>query len=240
MPGPGWRRWVRKIRGVDALDELVRAPLFRGLSRESLKPVAPALQRKKIPKGGFAWLEESPATALIIVVRGRVECSRTSPEGALIVVEHNGPGDVGGLPALLIEGAKRMTEGRTLEDTVVLTFEREAFFELLEHEPAVMRRVLDHVARAARMELQMFSDQAFLDLRSRVASKLSDLAGQNGEPGDDGTIVVKVSQRGLAHMVAASREKVNRALARLASDGLIRQEFGRITILQPEQMRNRF
>ena len=225
---------------MDAIDGLLQAPFFRGVARERVEFLASSLHRKEIPKGGFAWFEGSAATALVVVVEGRIECSRTSASGEHIVVEYNGPGDVGGLPALLIEGATRMTQGKALEDSVVLGLEREAFFTILELEPTVMRRVLDNVARAARTELQMFSDRAFLDLRSRVASKLYDLARQNGEPAADGTATVKVSQRALAAMVAGSREKVNRALARLVADGLIRQEPGRITILQPERMRSLF
>ncbi len=38
-------------------------------------------------------------------------------------------------------------------------------------------------------------------------------------------------------MVAASREKVNRALARLAADGIIRQDPGAIRIVDPSRLR---
>ena len=225
---------------MDALDALAQTPIFRGGTRPSLEQIASSLHRKVIRKGGFAWLEQSAATVVYVVEAGRIECSRTSPSGEHIVVEYYGPGEVGGLPGALIDGATRMTQGKALEETVVLGLEREALFALLEREPTVMRRVLDNVARAARVELHAFSDVAFLDLRSRVANKLFDLAAQHGEPSKDGdTISVKVSQRSLAAMVAASREKVNRALARLSAEGVIRQDPGRITVLIPERVRKR-
>jgi CRP-like cAMP-binding protein len=122
---------------------------------------------------------------------------------------------------------------------VVLSLEREALFELLEREPRVMRRVLDNIARLARRELHTFSEVAFLDVRSRVSHKLADLAAQAGTPAGGAHPTIKVSQRALAGMVAASREKVNRALAQLAAEGIISQRVGAITILDPAALHER-
>jgi CRP/FNR family transcriptional regulator, cyclic AMP receptor protein len=227
------------MRNVDALEALVRAPLFRGLPRESLEPLAPSLHRKEIRKGGFVWHEDSPATVIYIVLQGRIEVTRTSSRGEHIVVDYFGPGDVGGLPSILIEGATRMTAGKAVEETVVLSLEREPLFALLEREPVVMRRVLDNIARLARMELHTMSEIAFLDVGGRVAHKLSDLATLSGRASDGGPITITVSQRALAAMVAASREKVNRALARLSEEGIIRKDVGSITILDPDRLRAR-
>jgi CRP/FNR family transcriptional regulator, cyclic AMP receptor protein len=227
------------MRSVDALEALVRAPLFRGLPRESLEPLAPALRRKEVRKGAFVWHEESRATVLYVVLQGRIEVTRTSSRGEHIVVDYFGPGDVGGLPSILIEDATRMTAGKAAENTVVLTLEREPLFALLEREPVVMRRVLDNIARAMRMELHTLSEVAFLDVGGRVAHKLSDLASLSGVPSDGNHITIKVSQRALAAMVAASREKVNRALARLASEEIIRLDVGTITVLDPARLRAR-
>jgi CRP-like cAMP-binding protein len=83
------------------------------------------------------------------------------------------------------------------------------------------------------------SEIAFLDVGGRVAHKLSDLATLSGQASADGPITIQVSQRALAAMVAASREKVNRALARLSDEGIIRKEVGSITILDPDRLRAR-
>ena len=224
---------------MDALEVLVHAPLFRDARRESLETLAPTLRRKEVRKGGYVWLEGSPATVIYILVEGRVEVSRSSSRGDRLVIEYYGPGDIGGLPSLVIEGSTRMTDGQALEDTVVLSIEREPFFQLLEREPVIMRRVLDSIARLARRELHTFSQVAFLDVRGRVAHKLSDLVESYGRADGDGRVKIKVSQRALAGMVAVSREKVNRALARLAEEGIIGMEKGAITILDLARLRAR-
>ena len=50
---------------------------------------------------------------------------------------------------------------------------------------------------------------------------------------------MRLSQRTLAGMVAASRENVNRALRRFETRGDILQEAGSITIVRPGELRKR-
>jgi DNA-binding GntR family transcriptional regulator len=49
----------------------------------------------------------------------------------------------------------------------------------------------------------------------------------------------EISQSTLAAMIGVSRENVNRALATLVSDGLIRREKGRYVILDEARLRDR-
>jgi CRP-like cAMP-binding protein len=98
LPSLAARRGAR-VTGIDAAPELID----RGVGRDALEPLAAALRRKEIRKGGFVWLEESSATAIFIVVEGRIEVSRTSPHGEQLIVDLYRAGDVGGLPSILIE-----------------------------------------------------------------------------------------------------------------------------------------
>jgi CRP-like cAMP-binding protein len=53
------------------------------------------------------------------------------------------------------------------------------------------------------------------------------LADEYGKPGKDGTrIEVKLSQKDLATLVGASREKVNRQLRQWEQDGVLGKEGG--------------
>lgn len=205
---------------------------------ESLAWLGPRVRRQAFRKGAFVWLEGDPGDIVQVLVEGRIKTSRVSATGEELVLQYETSGDVLGLPAALIDGATRMTQGEALEDVVLIALDRDVFVELLERQPLVMRRVLDIVARTARGVLETLSGVGFLDVRSRVAQKLLDLAELYGEPAPDGTrIAMRLSQRAIAGMVAASREKVNRALARLTADGAIRHERGSITILDADRLR---
>ena len=225
---------------MDALDALARTPLFRGLAPERLEQLATRLRRQVFPRGSMVYLEGDSSDTIQIVIEGCVKVSKLSADGGEIIIMFARPGDTCGLPAALVEGARRATQGEATEDSVLVALERESLYELLEREPVVMRRVLENVARMARFELEAHSGVAFLDLPARVALKLLDLAEEYGEPFEGATrIARRVSQRELAGMVAASREKVNRVIAALVEDGAIRQDAGHITILDPERLRPR-
>lgn len=231
-------RRPRRIRDVEALDALARTPLFNGVPPERLELLAPRLRRQTFKRGSMVYLEGDPSDLIQVVVEGCVKVSKLSAEGGEIIIMLARPGDTCGLPAALVEGARRATQGEATEDSVLLALDRESLFELLEREPVVMRRVLENVAQMARFELEAHSGVAFLDLPARVARKLLDLAHEYGEAIEGGTrIARRVSQRELAGMVAASREKVNRVIAALVDDGAIRQDAGHITILDPERLR---
>jgi CRP-like cAMP-binding protein len=223
---------------VEALDALARTPLFQGVPPERLAFLAPRLRRETFKRGSIVYLEGDPSDVIQIVIGGCVKISKVSADGGEIIIMFARPGDTCGLPAALVDGARRATQGEATEDSVLLALDRESLYELLEREPLVMRRVLENVASMARFELDAHSGVAFLDLPARVAMKLLDLAEEFGEPADGGTrIARRVSQRDLAGMVAASREKVNRVLAGLVEEGAIRQEAGHITILDPARLR---
>lgn len=73
-----------------------------------------------------------------------------------------------------------------------------------------------------------------------AARKLLDLAGSNGRAeAGRGRIEIglDLSQGQLAAMVAASRANVNRALAVLVAEGLVKHNGGRFTVVQPDRLR---
>jgi len=231
---------TRKILDVEAAEALARTPLFHGIASERLEQLAPRLRRQAFKRGSMVYLEGDPSDVIQIVVEGCVKVSKVSEDGGEIIIMYARPGDTCGLPAALVEGARRATQGEATEDSVLLALDRESLYELLEREPVIMRRVLENVARMARFELEAHSGVAFLDLPARVAMKLLDLAEQYGEPSEEGTrIARRISQRELAGMVAASREKVNRAMKRLVDDGVIQHDAGTIVISSIQRLRER-
>jgi CRP/FNR family transcriptional regulator/CRP/FNR family cyclic AMP-dependent transcriptional regulator len=95
-------------------------------------------------------------------------------------------------------------------------------------------------SRIIRSADQGLAEAAFLDIPGRVARKLLDLADSHGEDSPQGRrIKIRLPQRTLAGMVGASRENVNRALARLSDHGDIAVESGHIIVLRPAELRKR-
>jgi CRP/FNR family cyclic AMP-dependent transcriptional regulator len=79
----------------------------------------------------------------------------------------------------------------------------------------------------------------FLDLPSRLAKKLLDLAASSGKRTPAGIrLEGKLSQRELGNMIGLSRESVNKQLALWQEEGIIALDKGVITLSDEAALRS--
>jgi CRP/FNR family transcriptional regulator, cyclic AMP receptor protein len=223
-----------------AVEALARTTIFGGLPRAELAALAARLATRQHPRGAFVWNEGDPGDGLYILVSGRVHVFRTDEEGNEVVIHVWLPGFTDGEPALFAPDRVRLTQARAVEASQCLYFEREDLLGYLERQPIAMRGMLTRLSVLARQQTAQLSQIAHHDIAGRLVRRLLDLAAASGETlGRAVRITVPLSQRTLAGLVAASRENVNRALARLAADGLVRVDDGHLVLLDPERLRRR-
>jgi len=85
------------------------------------------------------------------------------------------------------------------------------------------------------------SRQSFQTVPSRVAGILAQLSrdGQNGAEGEEmHEVTIRMNQTDLAQLAGTSRESVSRFLAELERAGVVRSGRGRVTVLEPQKLRN--
>jgi CRP/FNR family transcriptional regulator/CRP/FNR family cyclic AMP-dependent transcriptional regulator len=225
---------------MDPVQVLSRTALFQGIPLEELEPLAPAVKVRNYSAGSYIFHEGDPANVLYVVVRGQVKIARLGSAGNEAVFAVLLPGDSFGELTLFDEDPVRSMDAEAMEPTECLTVERQALLAFVERNPAVVRRIIQVLRGYVRQVDESFSEAAFLDIPGRVARKLLDLAAEHGQKTSEGVrIEMRLTQRTLAGMVAASRENVNRALSRLAGRGDIIQQAGYITIVRPAELRKR-
>jgi CRP/FNR family transcriptional regulator len=225
--------------GVDPLSLLLRSVIFQGMPREHLEGLIPSLKRRTFPRGAYVFHEDDVGSQLYMIVSGQVKISRVVG-GEEVVFAMLAPGDLFGELALFDENGARTSDAQAVETTECLTLGRAAVMEFLEAHPHALFNLVSVLVRYIRRKDDAFAEVAVLDIPGRVARKLLDLAAEHGETVADGVrIRLRLSQRALAGMVAASRENVNRALVRFAAEGAIRMHAGQITIVKPERLRQR-
>jgi CRP/FNR family cyclic AMP-dependent transcriptional regulator len=225
---------------VDPVLALGQSILFEGADRADLESLVPDLRRRAFRAGTHIFREGDVGRHLHVILSGEVKIVRSGPGGAEVVFAVLMPGDLFGELALLEDGALRTADAIAVEPTECLTLERRALIGFLESHPERMWHVIRFLGAYIRRKDESFAEVAFLDIHGRVARKLLDLAARHGEPAKGGTrIGLRVSQRTLAGMVAASRENVNRALSRFAAHGDISIEGGFITVLDADALRRR-
>ncbi|MDQ6876573.1 MAG: Crp/Fnr family transcriptional regulator [Candidatus Dormibacteraeota bacterium] len=221
----------------EGLALLSRTPLFVGVAPPDLEPLVADLRLRRYAADSYIFREGDPGDHLHLVASGEVKISRTTQAGAEVIFAVLGPGDIFGELAVLQENAVRSADAQSLVTTECFVLHRKAVLTFLHDHPAVMWRVITVLSDRIRRKDEAFSDLAFNDIPARVARKLLELAERSGPVGFGVEVTLRISQQTLAGLVGASRENVNRALARLASLGVIKVERGRITLLRLDELR---
>ena len=221
----------------DPLALLKRVSLFSHLKDDVLTGLATHLRRRAFRKATVIFHQDQVGDALYIIEAGRVRMFRSAEDGQEITVDNLGPGDVFGEMALL-DGQPRSASALTEEDSVTHTLSRPDFQDFLLKTPEMASALLELLSTRLRRQMHYAETLAFLDVQTRVRHKLLDLARQYGIKGEDGSILINVdlTQGELATMVGATRERVNRALASLRSQGLVELRGKKMIILDPKRL----
>lgn len=215
-------------------------PLFAGLTAEQLGEISALAQVRAFAARAVVVNQGEPARALFAIVRGRLKVASCGPDGRDTVLGIMAEGEVFGEVALL-DGGVRSATCTAIEPCELLVIEREQFLQLLESSPAIAVKLLDVLAQRLRRLSQRSEDAAFLDVPSRLARSLLDLATRFGErgraPSQDIRITLRLSQQELGDLVGATRESVNKHLSEWTRQGIVKLQGGRMIIADIESVR---
>jgi|GEM_PF-101271 len=216
--------------------DLAQLPLFAGWTVEELAPLVGAAQRRFYSRGDVIFREGDASTGVYLVEQGWVRVGFTSLDGKEQTLAVLGPGEVvGEIPVL--EGGVRSADAVAHENSVVVFVAREELVGWLRRHPETALRLIqlqDHRLQAANLQVR---DVAFLNVRGRLARVLLELAGPQHGHRSGGVLSLRLRQAELAHMVAATRESVNRWLRWFERAGILRRERDRIRVLEPDRLR---
>jgi CRP/FNR family transcriptional regulator, cyclic AMP receptor protein len=178
-----------------------------------------------------------PGDALYAVLMGRVCIYTGSPEGEEAILNILEPGEMFGEIALL-DGAPRTASARAMKAVDLLQIHRDHFVPFLHDHPELCVSILQVLCGRIRMNVEFIEDTVFLHLPARLAKRLLSLAEVYGKPDARGVrIDLRLSQQDLAHMIGATRERVNKELGVWREQGLIAVEDGMIVIRQPSGLK---
>ena len=224
---------------MSRVDLLRSISLFSGLSDAELEVLAGRLGKRTFGKGVIIFHKDSPGDTTYIIESGKVRIFVLSEAGQEISVRVFGIGEVFGELSML-DGLPRSAGAMTMEETHVLTLQREDFQELLDAYPHMAKGIVATLTARVRYTTQYAENLTFLDVEGRVAQRLLELADQHGVQTADGTeIALPLTQSDLASLVGATRERVNKVLAVFRNQGLIQLDAERIIVRDRRGLKRR-
>jgi CRP-like cAMP-binding protein len=186
-------------------------------------------------QGQIIFYRGDPGNAMYVLVVGSVELALPSESGSEVLVARLRPGEHFGELAVL-DGRPRWVTAVAAEPSQVLAIYRETLLEFLRQHAEASLQITLSLCLRLRHITDLLADMAFLDLLTRLAKRLCEVGGIFHEAGVEPR-EIRISQEELADMVGATREAVNKQLARLRKTGLIQTGRGRVRILRPDKLR---
>jgi CRP/FNR family transcriptional regulator, cyclic AMP receptor protein len=212
--------------------------LFADMDAASLDLCAGALRPRRFRRGETIFHAGDPGDALFIVADGRVKITIPPDDGSEpAILTTIGPGGFFGELSLL-DGAARSATAVALDAVETHVLRRDAFERLVAAEPGLRKALLVALASEIRRLTAQVEDLHFLDLPGRLARHLlrtaATAAGEDPTAADalvgEHRLPWPYTQAELAGMIGGSRQSVNRMLAELIAEGLLRFDGDELVI----------
>ena len=219
-------------------DFLAGISLFRGLEPGTLEELATLMTYRAFGKGMTLFHQDMPGTTLYLISDGYVRTYSIGQTGQEFTFWIYGPGEVFGELSLLDQGGYHSATCTTLTPIKTWLLSKENLFSILRRHPPLMLRFLGLISHRVRIATRKAEVMAFQDVQGRLAYEMLSLVERSAfATEEDIAIEVPLTQNELASMVGATRESVNKALALLRSQNLIKLSGANIVICDAQGLR---
>jgi CRP-like cAMP-binding protein len=213
---------------MSRLAMLRQVSLFRACTEEQVSEIAALLREQHYARGDVLFQQGDPGGCLYIIGAGRVRVYLEAADGREVTIRIYGTGHHVGEFSVL-DGAPRSASTSALSNVTAFVLYRDDVLTLLQHNFALVQRLLMTLTERLRYTTTYSENLAFLNAPQRVAAMLVQLASL--EPAASEPPRLKITQHDLASLVCTTRESVNHALRDLAERGIIRVERGAVVVL---------
>ncbi|MFN8567655.1 MAG: Crp/Fnr family transcriptional regulator [Kouleothrix sp.] len=221
---------------MDKRKLLKQVTAFGLLSDDQLGLLARSVGVQAFQRAEPIFHQGSIGSTLFIIVAGQVRIYTTSEAGQELTITLLREGDFFGEMALL-DGQPRAASAEAMCKTLTLTLHRSAFLHTISACPPIAASVLEVMALRLRQSNTVAEQLANLSAAQRVVLQLRGLVARYGiADGSALRIDLHLTQDDLASLSGTTRETVNRVLAHLREQGVIRVERARISILDLAQL----
>jgi CRP-like cAMP-binding protein len=224
--------------GEDRVGLLGRVPVFTDLPSEDLEAIAALTHPRRFAAGEAVFREGDSSNTCYIVRSGHARAVREHGDGRQLALATFGPGDIFGELAMFGDELRSATV-EAIEPLDVLGILGSDMRRLMGARPQLAIALAAALARRLRATNERLASQSFQTVQSRVANVLGQLVDRaRAEGAGNGDVPLTVTQAEVAQLAGSSRESASRFLAVLERAGVISQGRGRLTVHDPDALRN--
>ncbi len=196
-----------------------RHPIFASLTQQQIERLLRGSRIECFSAGQLVYARGDVSRRFFLILEGQVHLSLHTAQGAEKIVELQGPGDVFAEAVAFMERPVYQMTAAVATATRVMSFQNQAYIEVLRENPEACLRVLQHITSRLHARIREIGEIVLESATSRLARFLEDRVPADAT--DPATIRLEESRQELASYLAVKPETLSRALRTLVDIGAI-------------------
>jgi CheY-like chemotaxis protein len=217
--------------GAPGINQFFRDVKDAGL----MKHLADHYETESFTKKHTLYREGNRPRYLYYVTKGKIKGFKTHEDGKEYITDLFSHGDFIGHSAI-IEDKIYDDNAVVLENAEVMQIPKDDFLQMIFTDISIATKFIRLITQNVKDKEERLLNLAYSSLRKRVAKALVDIhtrfnAGSNGK-------LIEISREDIAHYVGTATESLIRTLSDFKAEKLIEIKEGKITIPDPDKLKN--
>ena len=225
-----------EVKPDRVLSAIKAVPLFRGLSPDDQRRLAPLAVLQDYARGDYLWRAGDPADFLTLIVKGRVKIV-SHGEGGDVILEIFEEGEPVGAIAVY-NYMPYPASAICMEPVLLLRLPRRDYFELLDRHPDFARAIIRELTKLVVAMARRLQEMKGQKVDVRIAQLFLTLAERMGKETKAGVeIGMTLSRQEVADLVGTTVESAIRVLSRWGREKIVITGENRFTIPSMDRLR---
>lgn len=200
-----------------------------------LAQLADQYDTQSLSKKTMLYQEGKRPRFLYYILKGKIKAFKTHEDGKEYITDLFSNGDFIGYSAI-IEDKNYDDSTEVLENADVMQIPKEDFLQMIYNDISIAAKFIRLITQNVKEKEERLLNLAYSSLRKRVGKALADIHAKFNAEGDKKQI--EISREDIAHYVGTATESLIRTLSDFKAEKLIEIKDGKITIPQPEKLKN--
>lgn len=215
---------------VQGLNQFIKDVRESGL----MKQLSEKYDIEEYPKKHILYQENKRPRYLFYLIKGKIKSFKSNDDGKEYITDLFTDGSFIGY-ASIIEDKFYDDTAEVLEAAEVMQIPKDDFLQMIYNDISIATKFVHLITQNVKEKEERLLNLAYSSLRKRVASALSDIHSKFSTPEKK---QIEISREDIAQYVGTATESLIRTLSDFKSEKLIEIKEGKISIPDPDKLKN--